>query len=155
MEMGWRSEGDQREIGGRSHLLLLLEGEYLSHELVELDESERSLTAPVEPARGREGAWGVQGHEKKVRGCVHGGVHGCVRGVCVEAGRGRARRGRARTHFASTPRVWLSSVSMPMASSALRSSRESMSPLWSKSNIVKALRTSSGTSEAAVTCSRR
>jgi len=44
---------------------------------------------------------------------------------------------------------------MPMASSALRSSRESMSPLWSKSNIVKALRTSSGTSEAAVTCSRR
>ena len=91
MEMGWRSEGDQREIGGRSHLLLLLEGEYLSHELVELDESERSLTAPVEPARGREGAWGVQGHEKKVRGCVHGGVHGCVRGVCVGCARVCAR----------------------------------------------------------------
>ena len=58
------------------------------------------------------------------------------------------------SYLASTPRVWLSSVSMPMASSALRSSRESMSPLWSKSNIVKALRTLSGTSEAAVTGSR-
>jgi hypothetical protein len=57
-------------------------------------------------------------------------------------------------YFASTPRVWLSSVSIPMASSALRSSRESMSPLWSKSNMVKALRTLSGTSEAAVTGSR-
>ena len=106
MEMGWRSEGDQREIGGRSHLLLLLEGEYLRHELVELDESERSLTAPVEPARGREGAWGVRGHEKcEVRGWVHGGVHGgCawgvhggvhggVRGVCVEAARGACEEG--------------------------------------------------------------
>ena len=92
--MGWRWDGDRREIGGRSHLLLLLEGEYLSHELVELDESERSLTAPVEPARGREGAWGVQGHKKcEVRGWVHGGVHGGVRGVCVEAARGACEEG--------------------------------------------------------------
>ena len=68
--------GDRMEIAVRSHLLLLLELEDLLHELVELDHRERSLAAPVVPARGRKGAYGVHGH-KECEG-VHEVRMGCA-----------------------------------------------------------------------------
>ena len=74
------------ETAGRSHLLLLLELEYLLHELVELDHRERSLAAPVVPARGCKGAYAVQGHAEceEVQGVCMGcawGVHGMCMGM--------------------------------------------------------------------------